>query len=77
MGAKMVKDGLLEPVQAGFRGNTLCYNDFMSNTTSQTPALPPQQDVVDEITRKRRRNIIIVVSIGGFLFVAYLIISVW
>ena len=49
----------------------------MSNADTLPPTLPPQQDVVDEITRRRRRNIIIVVSVGAVLFIAFLIFSIW
>src|SRR5512147_973691 len=49
----------------------------MSDATTPPLALPPQENVVDELTRRRRRNIIIVVSIGGVLFLAFLIFSIW
>jgi hypothetical protein len=33
--------------------------------------------VVDELALRRRRNIIIVLSIGGVLFVALIVFSIW
>jgi hypothetical protein len=49
----------------------------MTNATTPPQIPAPQQDVVDEITRRRRRNIIIVVSIGAVLFLAILLFSIW
>jgi hypothetical protein len=42
-----------------------------------SPELPAPEPVVDELVARRRRNIIIVLSIGGVLFVALIVFSIW
>ena len=42
-----------------------------------SPELPAPEPVVDELAARRRRNIIIVLSIGGVLFVALIVFSIW
>jgi hypothetical protein len=42
-----------------------------------SPELPAPLPVVDELVLRRRRNIIIVVSIGAVLFVALIAFSIW
>jgi hypothetical protein len=57
---------------------SLCYNEIMADeTTPPVPELPAQQSAIDKIALRRRRNIIIVVSIGAVLFVALVIFSIW
>ena len=42
-----------------------------------SPELPAPEPVVDELAARKRRNIIIVLSIGGVLFVALIVFSIW
>jgi len=57
---------------------SLCYNKIMADeTTPPVPELPAQQPAIDEIALRRRRNMIIVLSVGAVLFIALVIFSIW
>jgi len=47
------------------------------NSNPPNSELPAQQPVADEMMLRRRRNTIIVLSIGAVLFVALIIFSIW
>ena len=42
-----------------------------------SPELPAPEPLINELEARRRRNIIIVLSIGGVLFVALIVFSIW